>query len=94
MTFQFDKVLSSDVGEWNGDEQRAADYLNDVLAILAEEANERFPDPTEHQRYCIEELASRYFFEDLCRHPEKLDDSTTQKGFTVIDQILQIEWRP
>jgi hypothetical protein len=91
MTYTFDKVTSGDVGEWNGDEQKAADYLNDLNGILAQMANEKFPDPTTEQAEAIKDLAYRFFFEDLCNNPEMLDHTSADKKFYVFGRVNEIE---
>lgn len=72
-TYTFNRVSASDVGEWDGAEERAAAYMNRALDELAKQATAKFPDPTEAQRLQIEDLAERFIFADLCSNPEVLD---------------------
>lgn len=79
-TYRFDHVSASDIGEWDGQEERAAVFLNRVLDELSRQATTQFPDPTETQRLAIEDLGKHVIFESLCnttdfvdRHGRKID---------------------
>lgn len=91
MTFQFDHVTTDDVGEWQGEEQRAADYLNHLNALLAELASKKFPDPTTEQEYAVKDLANRFFFEDLCNEPDNLKMNDNDRRFYVFCRLNDIE---
>jgi hypothetical protein len=91
MTFKFDKMTDSDVGEWQGDEQKAADWMNDVLDILADLASKKFPDPTREQEEAVNDLANRFFFADLCNDPDTLGYSYADKKFYVQTHLADIE---
>jgi hypothetical protein len=87
-TFSFDRVSASDVGEWMGEENRAAEYMNDVLDELARQASVKFPNPTETQREAIDDLGKRFIFEDLCNDSRYLEHTGADHKAYVTSLLL------
>ena len=75
-----DKVYAGDVGEWQGQEQEAADFINDLNARLLKLVDAEGDDiPRSREEWAVT-LATHIFFEELCSNPEMLewDDAARQ----------------
>jgi hypothetical protein len=76
---KFAPVQSSSVGEWDGQEDEAAEFLTDVQNRLAVLITRGLDDSLSGaQEYEVTELTSRVFFEDLCGNPDMLEWSDDQ----------------
>ncbi len=65
-----DIVEAGNVGDWDGREQEAADFLNDLNARLCDLLGD---DASPTREEYAADLADRIFFEELCGNPDMLE---------------------